>query len=393
MNMQMNCLTHISVDMSNTKITFYPVKNGDTNLIEFSDGAIMLIDCKFRSEAEEDNDDYDVINDLLTNKLKTKEKGLPYLNAFVLTHPDQDHCLGFAKKFFLNKNPETAAPTKEEKDSKLILVGELWYSPRVFTEHEDDLSEDAKSFKKEAERRMKLWKNNDATKNKPGNRIRIIGYSDVDDLNGIPDECISAAGDEICKMDGKERTKYRFFIHSPFKNSIEGDSRNETSIVMQIRVDADGSKDAGKLFFGGDAEWRVWKKIQEKTSDIKNLEWNLFEAPHHCSYTFFSDDRDSEPEESSLNFLDNRVGNGYIVSSSKTIKKNNDNPPCQKAKNRYIQKLDDDDDYFKCTEENEKQDPVVFEIKSDGIWFDDGSKKKKQESKSSSIGKREHLYG
>ena len=108
---------------------------------------------------------------------------------------------------------------------------------------------------------------------------------------------------------------------------------------------------------------------------------------------FFSDDRDSEPEESSLNFLDNRVGNGYIVSSSKTIKKNNDNPPCQKAKNRYIQKLDDDDDYFKCTEENEKQDPVVFEIKSDGIWFDDGSKKKEQESKSSSIGKREHLYG
>lgn len=88
MNMLMNCLTHISVDMSNTKITFYPVKNGDTNLIEFSDGAIMLIDCKFRSEAEEDNDDYDVINDLLTNKLKTKEKGLPYLNAFVLTHPD-----------------------------------------------------------------------------------------------------------------------------------------------------------------------------------------------------------------------------------------------------------------------------------------------------------------
>ena len=68
MNMLMNCLTHISVDMSNTKITFYPVKNGDTNLIEFSDGASMLIDCKFRSEAEEDNDDYDVINDLLTNK-------------------------------------------------------------------------------------------------------------------------------------------------------------------------------------------------------------------------------------------------------------------------------------------------------------------------------------
>ena len=107
--------------MSNTKITFYPVKNGDTNLIEFPDGVNMLIDCKFRSEAE-DNDDYNVINDLLTNKLTTKKKGLPYLNAFVLTHPDQDHCLGFAQKFFLEKNPEITEPTKEEKESKLILI-------------------------------------------------------------------------------------------------------------------------------------------------------------------------------------------------------------------------------------------------------------------------------
>lgn len=378
--------------MSNTKITFYPVKNGDTNLIEFPDGVNMLIDCKFRSEAE-DNDDYNVINDLLTNKLTTKKKGLPYLNAFVLTHPDQDHCLGFAQKFFLEKNPEITEPTEEEKESKLILIGELWYSSRVFTEHEDDLSDDAKSFKKEADRRMQLWKTNDSTKDKPGNRIRIIGYSDVDDLNGIPDECITAAGEEISKLDGKNHTQYRFFIHSPFKKAIEGDSRNETSIVMQIRVDADSSKDAGKLIFGGDAEWRVWKKIQEKTSDKKKLEWNLFEAPHHCSYTFFADDRENDPEESSLNFLDNRVGNGYIVSSSKTIKKNSDNPPCQKAKNRYIEKLDDDEDYFKCTEENNKQEPVVFEVKKDGIWFDDKSNKKKQDSKSSSIGKREHLYG
>lgn len=52
------------------------------------------------------------------------------------------------------------------------------------------------------------------------------------------------------------------------------------------------------------------EKIQEKTSDKKKLEWNLFEAPHHCSYTFFADDRENDPEESSLNFLDNRVGNG-----------------------------------------------------------------------------------
>ena len=124
--------------MSNTKITFYPVKNGDTNLIEFSDGIKMLIDCKFRSEAEEDNDDYNVIDDLLSNKLTTKKHGLPYLNAFVLSHPDQDHCLGFKSKFLTGKNPEKQEPSEQEKKDKLILIGELWYSPRIFTEHQDE---------------------------------------------------------------------------------------------------------------------------------------------------------------------------------------------------------------------------------------------------------------
>lgn len=380
--------------MSNTKITFYPVQNGDCNLIEFTDGVKMMIDCKFRSSAEEDNDEYNVIDDLLSNKLTSKKHGLPYLNAFVLTHPDQDHCLGFEKKFFINKNPEKEEPSQAEKNDKLILIGELWYSPRVFSEHESDLSSDAKAFKEEAERRMQLWKDNDKSKDKPGNRIRIIGYSDVDDLNGIPNDRISGAGEEITEVDGSNRTQYRFFIHAPFKNTIEGDSRNETSIVIQIKVDVGNMNNVGKIFFGGDAEWRVWKNILDNTSESKNLEWNLLEAPHHCSYSFFADNRDDDPEKSSLDFLDKRVGNGYIVSSSKTIKQNSDNPPCKKAKNRYIEHLaNQDDDYFKCTEKNDKQKPVVFEVRTDGIWFDDGEKKEKNENKSSTIGKREHLYG
>lgn len=368
--------------MSNTKITFYPVKNGDTNLIEFSDGIKMLIDCKFRSEAEEDNDDYNVIDDLLSNKLTTKKHGLPYLNAFVLSHPDQDHCLGFKSKFLTGKNPEKQEPSEQEKKDKLILIGELWYSPRIFTEHQDELSSDAKAFKKEAERRMKLWKDNDKTKDKPGNRIRIIGYSDVDDLEGIPEERITAAGEEIDEVDGYSRSKYRFFIHAPFKKTIDGDSRNATSIVMQVRIDAADKSNIGKVFFGGDSEWRVWKNILDKTSKTTYLEWNLLEAPHHCSYTFFSDNRDDDPEQSSLDFLEKRKGNGYVVSSSKTIKKNSDNPPCQKAKNRYIDHLpNQDEDYFKCTEEDDVQKPVIFEVRTNGIWFDDGQEENKNEKK------------
>lgn len=374
----------------NTTITFYPVGNGDCNLIEFSNGAKMMIDCDFRNLAEKENEQFDVIKDLLDNKLTTKKHGLPFLPAFVLTHPDEDHCRGFKDKFFLNKNPETQEPTDEQKENNLILIGELWYSPRVFTEHSEDLSEDAKAFKKEAERRMRLYKENSKDADKDGNRIRIIGYADVDELDDIPEDRISAAGSTIKEINGNTYSDMRIFVHAPFKDSIEGENRNETSIVLQIRVDVNSKTDKGRFVFGGDAGWRVWEKIMDKTSDDNNLKWNVFEAPHHCSFTYFGDNRDDEPSESSLDFLDKKVGKGYVVSSSKTIKKNSDNPPCQKAKNRYVEHLDSDD-YFRCTTVDDKEKPVVFELKDDGIHLK--SETKSEATKKTNEKSRPHVYG
>ena len=382
----------------NTKITFYPVGNGDCDILEFANGTKMMIDCNFRSASEdEDNDQYDVISDLLDNKLIAKKHGLAFLPAFVLTHPDEDHCRGFEDKFYIHKNPEIEKekPSQKDKDAKKILIGELWYSPRVFTEHQNDLSTDAKAFKKEADRRMELYKKNSPDANKDGNRIRIIGYSDTDKLEGIPDDRISAAGSSITEINGKTYSDLRIFVHAPFKDSIEKDDRNETSIVFQIRVDTSKKKNVGKLIFGGDAAWRVWQKIQEKTKEEENMKWNLMEAPHHCSYHFFADDRENEPEQSSLDFLDKKDGKGYIVSSSKSIVPNDDNPPCQKAKNRYIKKLDSED-YFRCTTEKvddkDSENPVVFEVRDDGIHLVTDERSKEHTSEKSR-NERPHLYG
>ena len=128
-----------------------------------------------------------------------------------MTHPDQDHCRGFKEKFFLNKNPEQKEPNQQEKDDKLILIGELWYSPRVFTESQQELNEDAKAFKKEAERRMELYKTGSTDANKDGNRIRIIGYADVDELDDIPRDRISAAGSTIKEINGKTYSDMNLF--------------------------------------------------------------------------------------------------------------------------------------------------------------------------------------
>lgn len=371
-----------------TKITFYPVDNGDCNLIEIENGPKIMWDCKFRASAEDDTQEskFDVIADLLNNKLTNKVKGLPFLDAFILSHADKDHCQGFDEKFYLG-DPDKIS--EDDKNSKKILIGELWYSPRVLTEHNDELSEPAKAFKNEALRRLKLYRINKTAANKDGNRIRIIGWTDDADLEGLDDR-IATPGSEINEVNGKIYSNFRMFIHAPFKEDIKYADRNETSVVMQIRIDCGLKKDVGKILLGGDAEWRVWEEIVSK-SENKNLKWDVFEAPHHCSWSFFSDDREKgDVNQASMDLLNKKENNAMIVSSSKYISHMDSNPPCKKAKNRYVEVVEEEN--FFCTGGNKQGDtpkPVVFELKENGFNIES----EKKESASSQKQVQPHIYG
>lgn len=348
-----------------TFISFYPVGCGDCNLLEIENGPKMMWDCRFTNAAEEnDETTFNVIDDLLSCRLTQKVEGLPFLDAFILTHADKDHCQGFDKKFYLG-NPDDIS--ESDKEEQRILIGELWYSPRVIVEHEDEVSEPAQAFKNEAERRLKLFKENPEEANKDGNRIRIVGWAKEDKLEGAEDRIV-VPGSEIAEVNGKVYTNFRIFIHAPFKDFIDGD-RNETSIVMQIRIDCDGKKDAGKLFMAGDAEWSVWEEIMANTTDESKLAWNLLEAPHHCSWSFFSDDREKgEMNDASVSFLNHHEDGAIIVSSSKRIISQDSNPPCLKAKNRYVDKVGRDN--FYCTggeNKDEKPQPLTFRLTRDGF--------------------------
>ena len=347
-------------------IKFYPVGNGDCDLITIGGtNKKMMFDCNFRQKAEEDSDEmYDVLDDLLSNELTSKKYGLPFLDAFLLTHPDQDHCRSFAAKFYLG-DPDSVS--QSAKDDKKILIGELWYSPRVFEELTGDLNSDAKAFKEEAKRRMDLYKSDKNKADKDGNRIRIIGWTDDPNLKGLEDRIVTP-GDTISKVNGSNCRYFEMFIHAPFKDDIDGEDRNMTSIVVQLRFDSEKERQIARIFLAGDTEWRVMEEIMNKTYDDNNLKWDLLEAPHHCSYKFFADDREGEPNQASLNFLDKKESNAYVVSSSKVVKHNSDNPPCQKAKNRYTDKVGKSN--FLCTSgtyEDEADKPIVFEIDNDGL--------------------------
>ena len=347
-------------------IKFYPVGNGDCSLITIG-GANkkMMFDCNFRQKAEDDNDEmYDVLGDLLDNELTTKKCGLPFLDAFLLTHPDQDHCRSFADKFYLG-DPDAVSPSA--KDEKKILIGELWYSPRVFEEQTGDLNADAKAFKKEAKRRMALYKSDPRKADKDGNRIRIIGWTDNPDLKGLEDRIVTP-GNTISEVNGTNCRYFEMFIHAPFKNDISGEDRNMTSIVSQLRFDSEKEHQVARIFLAGDTEWRIIEEIMDKTSDDNNLKWDLLEAPHHCSYKFFADDREDDPNQKSLDFLEKRESNAFVISSSKVVKQNSDNPPCQKAKHRYTDRVGKSN--FLCTSgtsEDESDKPIIFVIDNDGL--------------------------
>ena len=374
-------------------IKFYPVGNGDCDLITIG-GANkkMMFDCNFRKEAEKNNDKmYDVLEDLLTNELTSKKFGLPLLDAFLLTHPDLDHCRGFANMFYLG-DPD-AVPQSAKNDKK-ILIGELWYSPRVFEELTGELNADAKAFKKEAQRRMDLFKSGSNNADKDGNRIRIIGWTDNPDLEGLEDRIITP-GDIISEINGSSCRYFEIFIHAPFKDDIDGEDRNMTSVAFQLRFKSDNKKeDIARVFLGGDTEWRVIDKIMNKTNDDDYLKWDLMEAPHHCSYKFFADDRETAPNQASLDFLNKSEDGAFVVSSSKVVKKNSDNPPCHKAKNRYTDRVGESN--FFCTsgeKDDDTEAPIVFDIEDGEVALDG---KKEKESRAAAVAAKDtkpHFYG
>ena len=197
--------------MIDPRIKYYPVHNGDTSLITLSDETKIMIDINITADSQDDKNDerYDVLDDLLTNELH-KDEDIPFVDVFILTHPDEDHCRGFEDNFYQGV-PDNYSD--DEKEEELILVKELWYSPRLFAEYKKDLNDEAVVFKEEAERRMKLYKDTPDEADKDGNRIRIIGYSDDEELEGL-EERIVVPGNTIGEFNDDFKNDFELFIHA-----------------------------------------------------------------------------------------------------------------------------------------------------------------------------------
>ena len=360
-----------------SKIKFYPVDNGDTVLIKV-DKTTIQIDANIRS-----NDDcYDVMSDLLDEFSKDSE-GKYHLDLFMLTHPDEDHCHGIDTYYYLG-DPDKY--TDEDLEDDLVIIDELMVTPMLFS---DATSAPAKALKKEAERRRKLWDENSSDKTKAGNRLVIIGYDGDKKYENVTSYI---PGETIKKVNGKSITLLEFFVHSPFKDSlVEGKAeadKNETSIVMQARFKytSTDTDPAALYLFGGDADHYIWEEIQNQSKAHGNddkLDFDIFMAPHHCSWTYFNDvpykkGETDEPVESSKDLIkDHKMMGAVIIASSKQIKDDDDNPPHYPAKEEYV-KLIGSDKFISLAEEPDSKNPkpVVYEVTSTGFQRKDKNQQK-----------------
>ena len=349
---------------------FWPVGTGDSTTIRVDKDHTLQVDIRHTAAADDkEAPHWAVVDELVSILPKLGQRS--YLSVFALSHPDMDHCLGF----------------KELR--KRVLIGELWFSPRVFREYKKDMCDDAKDFQEEARRRVKkVIEKKGAVES--GDRIRIIGYDDLlkeDEFKGFPRELLTTPGVEITQLDSDDLSGVlRVLVHAPFKDDADGD-RNETSLAFQVRITR-GNATINLMMFG-DQSYPILKKIFERSDDA-DLAWNVFLSPHHCSKSAMYWKDEGEDEESLKQDMMDAIKSaasppGYIIASSLPIPESDKEgalPPHAKAKEQYAKVAPSG---FLCTHEHPDEnntEPIVFDVSDGGLTYNKPGSGKPEPGKS-----------
>ena len=175
--------------MADKQISFYPVGNGFSALLNLDDDTNILFDIdQFEEEERKKNKYWDIHDSLLDDLPITDNRR--HLSVLCISHTHNDHCRGANDVFYLPKQNEDA--------EELIHIDEIWVPADIFT---DDVEAEAEMIKKEAKRRLELADTRE-TENK-GNRLVVFGRKeDFSDLEKLPREQRPVAGEVFKKICG-----------------------------------------------------------------------------------------------------------------------------------------------------------------------------------------------
>jgi hypothetical protein len=391
--------------MTNSTVTFYPVGNGGMTFINIKlnddSNTTICVDINIRSAADDPNDDtYDVASHLRSHLKKDKAER-PYIDVFVLTHNDVDHISGIQKHFHLGSLEDYKEPGEDEEPK--IVIQEMWSSCRFWKRDSksNNLCDDAKAFNREMKRRVKLYEENQEIQ-KAGDRAIILGEDEDGKTEGLT-SIVRKIGTSFSKINEKNLSGLvSIKLLGPLPQQDDEDDenfnkKNRGSVIMQLKI-VKGTEE-NILLLPGDAEVDVWEYMWTKYP-IEDLKYDILWAPHHCSWHSLSHDSYSQSENPKVSksaklALSKAKAGAFIVSSSKPIKSEGDDPPSEAAKDVYLEILDNEE-HFRCTEEYPKVDevePMVFKLTSYGPQLLSPKSKAKHIAGASAISGESYSHG
>ena len=351
------------------KLLFFSVGNGDMTLVQTDHGRNLLIDMNIRNDPNVPN-----VASELRGRLTRDDAGRLFLDALLISHPDQDHCRGLEKHFHLGP------PDQWSKYTDKIFVREIWSSPMVFrrASKNHELCDDAKAFNSEARRRVKVYRES-RKRLEDGERILILGEDEdgkTDDLNDI----LVRVGEEILRINGSCDSSIQTKLLAPLPAYDQNDdstlSKNNSSTILRISLSGGGIRDKCRYLTGGDAGVVIWERLWSHYFFRTDwLSYDVLLSPHHCSWHSLSHDSWSEKgssakvSEDALNALSQARSNAIIVASSNPILDDDNDPPCIGAKREYEKIARYVSGSFECVSEfssKNNSNLMEFEIGSTG---------------------------
>lgn len=291
------------------QLIFYPVGNGDCNLIKLSSGKKIIIDFYHPKGCE--GDDTNEIN--LIQALRDDLENVKEIDVLVITHADNDHVGGLEDFFELpHADKYIGKIEKEGKKYDRIKIKELWVP--AYAVIGEQPSGSASVLKNEALDRIKK-----------GTGIRVFSatqkfkdWLSKNDING--DGFIIYPGTFVNGTIDEAEDQVKIFCHAPFVKNGEEEDRNKASIVLHFTF-----SDTGIRFLTmGDQTYEVISDIVFNTINHNNMdkfEWDILKIPHHCSYCSIASEKgkdETEPENNNVRaWLNAGQQNCIIISSSR----------------------------------------------------------------------------
>lgn len=351
--------------MSQT-ITFFPEGNAECVFLELNNGKRMLMDY-----ANMHSDDSRYTD--LTESLKNIDK----FDVVMFTHSHDDHVKGAADFFYFDH----AKPYQTDERAK---IKELWISAAFLLDVNP--CEDARVIRQEARHRLKEC-GGEGVKifAAPGSLTSWLEENELStDENDHP---IIHAGTLLDSSQHDLGDEISIFVHAPFSEDAEdADNRNDPSIVIQIALD--NTDQTTNIFITGDTPHYVLDKIVERSESSGNadrLKWDLYDIPHHCSFTGLSDEKGEDITEPSENIkrLLQEYGqeNAFLVASCRAFSDVGDDDPqpphvqAKKAYRKYSKNADKSSKTLLITSEyrgKTNPKPLRFKIDCTGIREDAG---------------------